>query len=137
VAFCAARASSQRARDGALACAIGGMLLASPITWDHAYLLLLPPVLILWHSWPRPAARVALAGIAVALLTLRPGWIFELAVPGNGEMAALVGLRPPLVLPPITLTALSYQFYALTGFFLMSAVGGAHLRRNDPTAKQS
>jgi hypothetical protein len=66
--------------------------------------------------------RVGLLMLTIVVLTIRPGWIFGLAIPGPGEFAELLGLPAPVVLPWQTLTALAYQFYALAALFCLAAI---------------
>jgi alpha-1,2-mannosyltransferase len=118
-------AKSQQARDVAFAVTTIGMLLVSPITWDHYFLLLLPAIAILWQAQGEAGKNRALLGIlAVLLLTIRPGWIFALLIPGNGEFAELLGLPPALVQPWQALTALSYLCYALLALFWLAVYTG-------------
>jgi hypothetical protein len=65
VAFCAARARSRSAADLAFGVALVGMLLVSPITWEH-YLLLLPlPLAVLWKRLPPSEGVRCVYGAAV------------------------------------------------------------------------
>jgi alpha-1,2-mannosyltransferase len=71
VARSAARACSREEVDRAVGCAVAGMLLLSPLTWLHAFLLLLLPAALLWHaSGPWRLRRLLLAA-CLALLFLR------------------------------------------------------------------
>jgi hypothetical protein len=99
------------------------MLLVCPITWDHSFLLLLPALAIAApRVWQCGIGRPLLSLLTLVLFAYRPGFGIRLAIPGNGEMATLLGLRPPLVHPYQTLTVLSVQFYALIALFALLVV---------------
>lgn len=65
------RDNSLRARDQSFSIAVVGMVLASPIAWDHTCLLLMLPLTYLWIQCPRGRSRV-LFGIAVCILAISP-----------------------------------------------------------------
>lgn len=114
----AANGETAHATDQDLAfslCSIA-MLLASPITWDHYFLLLFPACLIVWRACPRSiGTRTLIAVLAVSLIWLNPFWLWRAAIPeyfgANGQV------RP--VSPAHVLTLISFQFYALLGFYLL------------------
>lgn len=98
----------------ALCCA--GMLLVSPITWDHYFLLLIPGVWIVWQaSHGRLGLQMLVVAVAVVLLWLNPYRLWQTFLPAHyaadGQFRA-VG-------PAGVLTWISLQFYALLGFFLL------------------
>lgn len=66
------RSDSPAARPLAACTAAYGMLLASPISWDHHWVWLVPTAIALWHSG-LPRARVV-AGIVTAVAFSRAIW---------------------------------------------------------------
>jgi hypothetical protein len=95
------------------------MLLASPITWDHYFLLLIPGVWLAWRATSgRAGFRTLIVVLAVALLWLNPYSLWQTFLPeryaSNGQVQA--------VRPAGVLTLVSFQFYALLGFYLLICV---------------
>jgi hypothetical protein len=93
-----------------------GMLLASPITWDHYFLLLIPA---LWFAWQgcqgHIVSRTLIVIVAIALLWMNPSSIWAATIPdqfGTNGQARVAGAI-------CTLTLISIQFYALLGFYLL------------------
>jgi len=110
VALSTIRARSRSDCDLAFGLAVVGMLLVSPVTWDHYFLLLLLPLALLWQRLPRtgPSRWVLLA--AVTLLWL-PDWrIYRVS-------GWLFGIPSEVASPLQTVTVLSLPFYALLGVF--------------------
>jgi hypothetical protein len=108
-------ADTQAALDHGFGLAVTGMLLLSPMTWDHSLLLLLIPISVLLHDQPRSEVAKALLVISVAALWLigqRP--ISSWLIPG--------GLLAGLASPAHTLAVLSYPTYALVSLFLIEVV---------------
>lgn len=66
------RSESPAARPLAACAAAYGMLLASPISWDHHWVWLVPTAIALWHS-NLPRARVV-AGVVAAVACSRAIW---------------------------------------------------------------
>lgn len=74
------RARTQSDRDRAFGSAVVAMLLLSPTTWDHYFLLLLVPLAVMWIDLP-PRGLVRWAFIAgIALLWIHPTWLWNGAV---------------------------------------------------------
>ena len=103
-------------RDLAFGLCCTGMLLASPITWDHAFLLLVPAF---WFAWQacrgQFATRVLIVVLATVLLWVNPVTVWRLAVP---DQFGATG-HPRLADPACVLTFVSFQFYALLGIYLL------------------
>jgi hypothetical protein len=127
VAVVCARARSVADRDRAFALCVTAMLLVSPITWDHYFVLLLLPLVVFPALGrglrPRPNAgaivwRVAFF-VALAVLWAPPvyfWWAFRLPVTLHGwheEWHHVVGQ------PWQTLAVFSFHTYALLGLFLL------------------
>jgi hypothetical protein len=109
-------------RDRAFSLAVIGMLLISPVTWDHSLLLLLLPIATMWVSLPEsPVFRRVFALLLVAVWIVPfPALSFFL---GRGDPAHDLPATPLQ-----SLTVLSYPFYALLGLFCL----GVRLARRRP-----
>ena len=93
------------------------MLLVSPICWEHYLLLLLAPLAIVWMNLPASRfARTLFSTIVVAF------WL------GYPVTWTAFGLNGRTATPIDSLGILSYQFYALLGFFALALM---ILRRGD------
>jgi hypothetical protein len=122
VARVAARARSRSAADLAFGLALLGMLLVSPITWEH-YLLLLPlPLAVLWQRLPPLEGVRWVYGAAVVLLWLPPVGVMEHTMTLLGEEPkAGVGWSAG---PVQAVTALSVHTWALLALFALGAALG-------------
>jgi len=107
------RARDIPAGDRAFGLALVAMLLVSPLTWEHYFLLLLLPVLVVWTHLPASTlARAGFLGV-LAALSIDLVWLYRVFIPGgfpNGQAGPLQ-----------TLTVLSLQCYALLGLFAFLA----------------
>ncbi|MDH3716538.1 MAG: DUF2029 domain-containing protein [Planctomycetota bacterium] len=104
------RARTARDQDFAFGLSVITMLLVSPITWDHYFLLLIIPLAILWVSLPETTtARVAFL-LVILLLCLPPIPLWERFIPGGQNGTAH---------PVHTLTVLSYGLYGLLALFAL------------------
>jgi hypothetical protein len=103
--------------DLAFALTIIGMVLVSPITWDHYLLVLALPLAILWQRLRgRWIGRIVLVSL-LAVLWLQPAKVMTF---GLGVLDAAGLARPGgrwVAGPLATLTALSIPCYALVGIF--------------------
>ncbi|QSR27240.1 hypothetical protein CFH99_16590 [Nocardioides aromaticivorans] len=96
------RSESPAARPLAACTAAYGMLLASPISWDHHWVWLVPTVIALWHSG-LPRAR-PVAGVVAAVAFSRAiwwspfrhgreyGWSLAEGIAGNAYVLTALGL---------------------------------------------
>jgi hypothetical protein len=117
------QARSKSDCDWAFSLCIVAMLLVSPITWDHYFLLLILPLAIFWKYSPAVGfSRKFLIAAMVLLGTLRPKWIWDLTIPGPGELVLSQHLEPSVALPIHVVTVISYQFYALLALFVFAAL---------------
>jgi alpha-1,2-mannosyltransferase len=103
------RSDSQRQRnDLTFGLAVTAMLLVSPICWGHHLLMLLVPLAVVWMELPP-----SLFARTLFLLIVTAFWmdhrLFRTAFELHG--------RAPT--PVDSLGSLSYQFYALLGFFVL------------------
>ena len=113
VAWTSRRARTPSERDAAFSLAIVGMLLASPIAWDHYFLLLLIPLAVFWRQLPEGGAwRWSLLAMLV-LLSLNPKLVWDRTIAGPGELQG--GVAQPIH----AITVLAYQCYALLALFLL------------------
>jgi Glycosyltransferase family 87 len=114
------KANDEAGRDIAFAACTVGMLLASPITWGHSFVILLAPVLILWRQTTQTHLRLILAALVALLWLVRPGWIWNPLVPGFEEFALGIAPAGYQISPFYAITVLSYLTYALLALFLLA-----------------
>jgi hypothetical protein len=107
-----ARAQSQDARDRAFAMGITAMLLVSPITWDHYFMLLALPLALAWRDATTTARRMALLAIATILFT-NPTLVWNPLI-GATDTAG----------PGESLLLLAAPTYALVGLYWLLADRG-------------
>ena len=87
------------------------MLLVSPITWDHYFLLLLLPLALLWKNLPSSAP-----GRWTFLVILALMWCSRWRIQRLPDL--LLGRDFAMPSGPVyTLTVVSAHFYALAGLF--------------------
>lgn len=117
------RADTLAARDQAFGLCTIAMLLLSPITWDHYFLLLVLPLAILWQT-TRPTAvnRGMLIAVVVLLGVIYPKWVWDATIPGDGELLLTPGGIRSVALPWHALSVVAYQFYALLGLFAFACL---------------
>jgi hypothetical protein len=108
------RARTPAEQDLAFGLVLVGMLLVSPLTWDHYFLLLPLPVVLLWQRLPPGGITRWLFAVIPLILSLNLKWFFGLTVPGGwpGGMAG----------PVQTLTVVALPFYALLALFVVGLV---------------
>jgi hypothetical protein len=117
------KARQPNERSQAFAICVVAMLLLSPITWDHYFLLLLVPFAVLWKLLsPTSVNRGFLIGAIFVLTTVYPKWVWDASIPGDGELADRPGMVRSVATTIDLLTVVSYQFYALVGLFLFSSI---------------
>jgi hypothetical protein len=117
------RARSPAEYDVTFGLALVAMLLVSPITWDHYFLLLLVPLAVLWVRLPDgPWWRLGFAAILVAIW-IAPKTVWQVIPesvlgfdPNDPRHALTRGRRAT---PFETLAVLSYLCYTLLGLFVM------------------
>jgi hypothetical protein len=109
----ALRARTLRQTDQAFSLALAGMLLVSPITWGHYFLLLVLPLILVWLDLPPNSGARAAFGLVVGVL-----WF------PFGILIRYMNLIPPLGTASHiqALTLLSTPCYALIGLFLLVLV---------------
>jgi len=112
------RARTRTALDVSFGLNMTGMLLVSPVTWDHYLLLMLVPLATVWTQLSQsPGWRILFLAIVAAFWTW-PYMVFDATIPG--------GITGGIAKPVHTLTIGSYQCYALIALFVLQV---ATLRR--------
>src|SRR5262249_40282699 len=102
--------------DLAFGLALTAMLLVSPICWDHYFLLLLLPWVLVWRGLRRSAlARGLFLLLSIAFWAPLDD-LYMVAIPVTEDHGRLVWDAPA---PWQTLTVLSFQCYALLGLFVL------------------
>jgi hypothetical protein len=123
VALLTARARTRPAKDLAFCLTISGMLLVSPITWDHYFLLLALPFLVLWQR-ARHGGFLKLALLLILLvLSIDAKSFWKLTLPGPTEIEGQIAGPLQTVL---FLSCFSYALYAL--FVLLAVLTGRSIR---------
>jgi hypothetical protein len=117
VAWVCWRATTREARDKAFALAIVGMLLVSPITWVHYWLLLLVPLGVLWSRLVL-GPRMWLAGVVVALLWLPANFAAQVGL-GREAATRFNDYHHPNLTTAENLAMVSVPHYALLGLFVL------------------
>ena len=106
--------------DRAFALTMIGMLLVSPITWDHYLLLLALPVAVLWQHLSRGGMGREVMVLLLTVLCFPSGMVME------HVMILIDASHPPnayghwIATTLETLTALSVPCYALVGLFVLT-----------------
>ncbi len=115
------RAADRRQRDIAFGLTTIAMLLISPVTWEHYFLLLMVPLAVVWLELP--ATRLARWSLLLVFLAMSQPIILicNWVIPGGFD----TGVATPLH----TVSLLSFQFYALVGLYAMGLyMAAAHSR---------
>jgi hypothetical protein len=118
VAWACWRATTRDARDKAFALAVVGMLLVSPITWVHYWLLLLVPLGVLW-SRSAPGPPMWLAGVVVAVLWLPANFAAQVGL-GRDGAARFNDYYHPYLSTTENLAMVSVPHYALVVVSLLA-----------------
>lgn len=109
--------------DRSFATCVIANLLVSPITWDHYFLLLSLPTLILWHSAECVRVRVILLSM-IAIMAANPSWIWNPLIAGDHELAALWGGEPSVATAWQTVSLIAYPCYTLVALFVFTLLSG-------------
>lgn len=110
-----ARDQSSQNHDLTFSIWIGLMLLISPITWDHYFLLAVLPLISLWKhdTIAAPSPKAFLVCATLLLIVLSPYTVWKFLVPGYAKF----GMTPTIGTPLRLLTLVSFQFYIATALF--------------------
>ena len=125
------RSNTREQRDLSFSLCLVAALLLSPLTWAHYVVLLFLPLVLLWRNARNEsnAYRVAFA-IWVALLWIPAGLFWMLAIPELRKLPWWQATAHPWQV----LTAISLQFYALVGVFVLGAIAALRaIRRSKST----
>jgi hypothetical protein len=123
------QAKSRPQRDVAFGLCIIAMLLVSPVTWNHYFVMLILPLAVLWQAAERSAGKRSFVAAAVlVLLTIQPQWIWNVAIPGREGLY--------VAQPWQTLTYISIQFYMLLALFVFGVSIAAAAYRTKGTPRQ-
>ncbi|HMF12916.1 MAG TPA: glycosyltransferase family 87 protein [Gemmataceae bacterium] len=126
VTFVVARRARTRAgEDLAFGLAIVAMLLVAPITWDHYFLLLLIPLVLVGMQLRKLGGWIWLFFLCLVPLWLAPLWLYKPARLGSES------LEHPAQ-PWQVLTGLSLQCYALVGLFAVLTAAASRERGTGP-----
>lgn len=92
------------------------MLLVSPITWDHYFLLAVLPLIGLWKQTTGRirTPNLFLICATVLLVVLSPYTVWSFFVPGYARL----GMTPAVATPAMLMTVISVQFYVATALFV-------------------
>jgi hypothetical protein len=107
-------ARSRKAQDHLFGVTVMAMLLVSPITWSHYFLLLLLPVFLLWRDLPDSGASRIIFSVSLILMWLPIFTFWKLFLPGTDMEWWMVE-----ALPWQTLTIVSIHTYALLALFVL------------------
>jgi hypothetical protein len=108
-------ASGRIALDHAFGLSLVAMLLVSPVTWPHYFLLLTLPLLLLWRDLPPSGWARNLYYAALFAIWLPPAMLWQRVLGLDMET-----LHDHPALPWQYLTVMSLNFYALLVFFVLS-----------------
>lgn len=121
VAWKMRQAEGRRQADVAFALCTIGMLLVSPVVWDHYFLLLILPLAILWKAvGPSFRKRAVILSAICVLFTIQPRWVWDAVIPGDGEGISGIGKVSSVALPIHTLTVISMQLYMVLALFVLA-----------------
>ncbi|MCS6865950.1 MAG: glycosyltransferase family 87 protein [Gemmataceae bacterium] len=124
VVWVAWRSYSVATRDRAFATAIVGMLLVSPITWSHYFILLLLPAALLWLRWPSGSLRILLWLVLIPLWM--PDYFFVALAVGPSQAQAMVNMQHDPIKPVVNITFFAVLTYALVALFVLTVICPAH-----------
>ena len=111
-------ARSTAENDRAFGLTLTTMLLLSPVTWDHYFLLLTLPITLIWLALPdSPWVKGWLLATLVALW-FETSAVWRMLIPVTASDAWPIGIAAPVQ----TMTVFSYQFYALLSLFILDLV---------------
>ncbi|HZU37559.1 MAG TPA: glycosyltransferase family 87 protein [Gemmataceae bacterium] len=116
VALLTASAQTRRQKDLAFGLTLNGMLLVSPITWDHYFLLAALPLFMLWLWVPRQGPLRLAVQILLVVLSLGPKFYWNLVMPGVGEREGQIASAWQ------TVAFVSYLFYGSLALFALGVI---------------
>lgn len=135
LAMAARRLRSVQDWDLLFSLTIMGMLLVSPITWDHYLLLLILPMAVLWQRLPRGGMGRKVVVLLLAILWIEVRIVMEHGLSLLGATHSADAHGNWLATPMETLTALSIPCYALVGLFILALVAAGRNGSAPPAGK--
>lgn len=112
-------AKTQLENGRAFCLCVIAMLLVSPVTWNHYFVLLLLPLAFLWKNASKSCLyKVIIVSLTLGLCTIAPKNIWDITISGDGELAYGPHLERSVASPLQCVTVLSYQTYLLVLLFL-------------------
>jgi hypothetical protein len=131
------RATDRPGRDRAWAAGIAALVLLSPTTWSHYFLVLLVPVGLLWMRLPGLLFRLLL-WVAIILMAVPPTLPFFLVLaPETARQVVTAPISAPLTVAQ-NLGVVSLQTYALVTLFALTfALPGPGTGTEGPAEKSS
>jgi hypothetical protein len=121
VVLVARRSRAREDRDLAFALAVAGIPLAASITWAHHFVILVLPLVLLWHRVPRGWARIGFYA-ALLLLLMPPGTFpdaYKRLAPGPADTTPLLVHLPAPQDLGLCVVAFGIQTLALSIVFLL------------------
>lgn len=103
--------------DRTFGLAITAMLLVSPIAWDHYFLLLFLPLVLLVVDMPASTIFRAFFVLDIAILWLDPENLYDWFIVGGHQKGVST--------PWLTLAVVSIPCYALVGLYMLEVLGFA------------
>lgn len=123
VAFASWKALSVSARDRAFALSLVGMVLVSPVAWEHYIVLLMLPIWLVWMRTPAGPWRIVMWATLIDLWL--PHRIVVNLLIGPDQADAILHDRHNPISPVVNLAMCSLYTYGLLGLFLLLLVSPA------------
>jgi len=133
LACCIRKSQSRTDKDVSFGMTVSAMLLISPMTWHHYFLLLALPLWLLWIDDRRSTFRRIVFYLIICSLWISPRYVWYSTIKQNTSQtqtaassnvpetktASTWSNEKVRAQPRQSLTSLSYQFYALLGLFFL------------------
>ena len=118
------RARNRQQEGLAFGLTLTTMLLVSPLTWDHYFLLILLPLAQLWIVLSTARRERLVLLLLFICLWASPYAVWTAFIPGRGSPQA----------PVTSLVVISFQFFALLGLFVLG-IRAADSARTSPATR--
>ena len=115
-------ARSTAENDRAFGLTLITMLLLSPVTWDHYFLLLALPIALIWLALPDSLWIKGWLLVTLVALWSETSAVWRMLIPVTASDAWPTEVASPFQ----TMTVLSYQFYALLSLFVLDLIVAKH-----------
>ncbi|MCE9605438.1 MAG: DUF2029 domain-containing protein [Planctomycetia bacterium] len=117
VAFVTRRSRTRETEDMAFGLHLIALVLVSPICWDHYFVLLMQPILLIAYRLGRPSPLRGMFRLSLAVLWLNPLFLWTIVMGANSRnifnLTASLGQN---------ITIVSLPVYAACALFLVAAV---------------